>query len=227
MAIAVIEWIRNGKNYDEGAALYQRIGTSDYLKKLFATGRTTITARKLETELLKLKETAPKPKPKRATTSTRTKPQLVKKKPKYIIDLEKKWKQHYKEGNDLRYFFKDRLKNNELQPSRESREIALKILDKRDVFTTCWAKIDEYNATGIIPEATTDPFSLRKMSLREIFQREKNLHTYITKCSKIISKSDDAKQLEKKTEQLEKHQHELAAISAYILELDKINGYVV
>lgn len=218
MAIAVIEWLNSGKDYEDGVKLYERIGSNHYLKKLFASGQTSISAEKLENELLKLTD---KVDVKTANSKPKSKP--AEEKPKYINDINNKWKSLYKAANDERYYFKERLKNGELSPSRESREKALSILDKMESVRILWKNADEFEKTGIIPKEN-DQFNLSQMSIREIFTREKNLLTYITKCSKMIESTDDPEIIAKKTSQLERHKLELNAIAKHITKIDKENA---
>lgn len=225
--ISVDEWILQGKNYQDGVELLAKLPHDAYLLTLLRAGRSSFTEAKLERALLALKD---KDKPvavKRAVppaaratavAAPAEPPAKVHSMPKEVAELERRWKQAYKEANDLRYSFKGHS-----QGKRHVwRDIAFEILEKMDFVQQCWRILDEYRDTGRMPAAAAGvQEQVAAMGLMDLLRRSDNIKTYLVKARKRLGRATKPAALAKVKKRIDDYELEAALIAARLEKIDK------
>jgi len=172
MAIAEItKYLQGSEEYTDGVKLYEKFGTDNFLKRLFAKGFGKYNRDRLRSELEKLNQVLQDP-PAPAARFTIENSSAYDTLPLEIKELNSKKDSAFKEMRDLH----SRL----LLMSPRDRSIAtFRILDLEKQVKHMWQKLDHYaEHKKIAPE---DPLPVIPSSLADLIRRRTNLRCYVSK----------------------------------------------
>jgi len=220
MANALVnDWIARGSGYKDGLAILKKLNPNAFIIPLLQSGETSFTKNKLKEALLAFQAPDTKKEPcsslhstlEDSTPSSNMIFQSKQVKPPLIQELEGKSKELYKLSNSLRL----QLLHEPSQAKR--RDMAFEILENMDTVYECYEVMDHYRDRGVLPV----PDVPVKVSLRDLIQKEANLHTYITKYKKLVAGCNNASLLAKYSKKLIGFENELEQVGRDIDVLDK------
>ena len=199
------DWLKSGRNYLVGVALYEKYGDNSTLKTLFRSGCNSWLTGKLLTSIKDLRDKAAVLVPVREPRTVKKETIRVSKNEsdQIIEDLVKEKGALYKEAANLHPFL-------HLMSKEELQKAAPRILQNFKRINRIWQIIDNHEVTGAVPVNLTG-----KLTLKEFVGKIRNLPTYVTKLKKKLENMEDGNE---KT-QVSK---DLAVYEAEISRLNKI-----
>ncbi|MBV9989389.1 MAG: hypothetical protein JO301_17045 [Chitinophagaceae bacterium] len=144
-------WIRAGRNFHAGAAIYKVIGSDKKLKTLFAAGKTIFAERALDKALTQILEAAPGitgPGTARFTPKTEIIPVST---DNVLEAIRQAWLPKYQRMNYLRHEL-DKYTGNSHEMIALRQPIAFEILQLEKECNAHWKEADEYRKTGQVQQ---------------------------------------------------------------------------
>lgn len=141
------DWIKRGKNYHVGTAIFNVISKNEDLKSLFRRGANPQSQVILEKELLSFLEKSP-------VSIIKTEPvseEIPDSDDKVLSAIRNKWLPLYQRMNYLRHEL-DKYSGNEKEMIDIRKPMAFEILELEQSCQDLWDKADEYKKTGKIPD---------------------------------------------------------------------------
>jgi uncharacterized protein YifE (UPF0438 family) len=177
--ILIERWVNGSQNFIVGRALYNRFGSDDALKTLFAKGESAFAKEKLHHALVKIKESG-KRTPARADVHAFI--AMPKGTDAVLQSIEKEWKPLYQRMNLLRHKLDQFSTANSPSVQGMCKPICKEILELEQQCMALWKKRDYYEEHGQLPEVKEeefvmpeDPVALGKMieTLKKNIRRNK------------------------------------------------------
>lgn len=141
------DWIKRGKNFHVGTAIFAAISKNEELKSLFRKGSNPHSQKILEKELLSFID---KPVP----VIQKSNPEIEEipiSKDLILSTIRNKWLPLYQRMNYLRHEL-DKYSGNTQEMIAIRKPIAFEILELEQSCQDLWDKADEYTRTGKVPE---------------------------------------------------------------------------
>lgn len=201
-------WLATGCDYDEGATLYARFGSSGFLKNYFvSTGLREVAGVKLKTELMALRAAqAPDQRPPKENS-----PPSAQDLPEQVNELNRQLKS---------LLAKIAARHGDLVNATtdgQRFEIAQELVDMSKRRKEIWYALDHWKATGQVPGRPSWERNMPKLkevvsqlSPKEVVSRLLNIRSQITKAKQAAEKhSEDDNKREKYLAKLARLQQEL------------------
>lgn len=157
------DWIKSGKNYHVGVAIYKTIGKNNSLKELFTKGKTPFSIRTLEKELCSMVQ------PDKAPIAIFTAENIPQTNDQVLESIRNSWMPKYQRMNYLRHQM-DKHKGNSADAISMRKDMAFEILQLEQECMDLWNKADQYQKNGTMPvsnvpgemDVPEDPFEKAK-----------------------------------------------------------------
>ncbi len=141
------DWIKKGKNYYVGTAIFNAVSKNDELKALFRRGANPQSQKILEKELLSFID-----KPLVAIVQKEVIGEVIpESNDKILSAIRNKWLPMYQRMNFLRHEL-DKYSGNTKEMIDIRKPIAFEILELEQSCQDLWDKADEYKKTGKLPD---------------------------------------------------------------------------
>lgn len=138
------DWIKSGKNFFVGVAIYKTVGKNDQLKTLFSKGKTDFAVKTLEKELLAIINPVT---PLKAVIPADTIPESN---DSILESIRNAWLPKYQRMNYLRHEL-DKFKGNNAEMVVIRKDLAKEIMLLEKECMDHWDKADQYQKTGKLP----------------------------------------------------------------------------